>query len=101
MLAFTDPPPARSTVADTYGVGTPGAARCTIVKLRTTPCVPNFSWWNARFPQLAQALRRSKYLAPHESHTVAARCGSPSSTTRYPTIGIWRPMRAESSCELY
>src|SRR5262249_19600726 len=47
-LVFTEPPPSRSTVADTYGVGTPGAARCTIVKLRTTPSVPSFSEWKAR-----------------------------------------------------
>src|SRR2546426_1117345 len=30
-LAFTTPPPDRSTIADTYGVGTPRAARCASV----------------------------------------------------------------------
>ena len=33
------PPPSRSTSADTYGTGTPGTPRCTIVNERTLPVV--------------------------------------------------------------
>ena len=34
MLAFTTPPPSRSTMPDTYGTETSGVARCTMVKAR-------------------------------------------------------------------
>src|SRR3954451_24553560 len=81
-LAFTSPPPSRSTTDETYGTGTPGAAWCTMANDRTTPVVPSVLLVNSRLAQRAQALRRSKNSAPHLVHSLASRCGSPSSSTR-------------------
>ena len=78
-LARTLVPPQSMTDA-TNGTGTPGAASDTMVNARTTPSVPMGALLNPVAPQAAQALRRSKYRAPHDAHSFASKCGSPSST---------------------
>ena len=60
MLLLTRPPPSRSTTAETYGAGTPRAARWTMVNVRTTPVLDSRDDENERPPHAAHALRRSK-----------------------------------------
>ena len=72
--------PSQSTTAATKGTGTPGAAKATMVKARTSPAVAMSTVLNSVFPQLAQALRRSKKRAPQSVHSWATRCGSSPST---------------------
>ena len=58
-LARTLVPP-QSTMADTNGTGTPGAAKVTIVNDRTSPSVATSAAPNSVPQQFAHALRRSK-----------------------------------------
>ena len=64
-----------SETAATNGTGTPGAAKATIVKARTSPSVAMSTFSNEVPKQPAQALRRSKKRAPHDVHWCATRCG--------------------------
>ena len=60
-------------MADTYGAGMPGAARCTMVKARSVARFLTRAFLNSVAPQLAQALRRSKNRAPQLVHSWARR----------------------------
>ena len=64
-----------STMADTYGAGIPGAARCTIVNALSLAALSTGTLRNSRRPHLAQALRRSKKRAPQFVHSFATRWG--------------------------
>lgn len=61
--------PLQSTTAATNGTGMPGAAIDTIVKARTSPTVATSADVKWMPPQEAQALRRSKNLAPQLVHS--------------------------------
>ncbi len=80
MFPFTTPPPSSSMTDDTYGTGTLGAARWTMVKDRSVPVVASALGSNSSLPHRAQALRRSKNSAPQLVQAWATRWGSPSST---------------------
>jgi hypothetical protein len=67
MLPRTLVPP-QSTIADTNGTGTPGAANVTIVNARTSPSVAMSAGSNEVPKHPAHALRRSKNRAPHDVH---------------------------------
>ena len=67
--------PSQSTRAATKGTGTPGAAKLTMVKARTSPSVATSTVLNPAFPHWAQALRRSKKRAAQLVHSWAVRCG--------------------------
>ncbi len=73
--------PSQSTTAATKGTGTPGAAKATMVKARTSPSVGtgDLAELGAASSE-AQALRRSKNRAPQVVHSLATRCGSSPST---------------------
>ena len=61
----------------------PGAAKATIVNVRTSPSVAIVDRRGTRCrSSAAQALRRSKKRAPQVVHSLATRWGSPSPSTR-------------------
>ena len=68
--------PSQSTTADTNGTSMPGAAKATIVNVLTLPSVATSTWRNSVPKHEAQALRRSKYRAPHDVHSWAYEVGS-------------------------
>ena len=72
--------PSQSTTAATNGTGMPGAAKDTMVNVRTSPVVATSDNLNSVLPHEAQALRRSKKRAPQDVHSWATRCGSSPST---------------------
>jgi hypothetical protein len=67
--------PSQSMTAGTNGTGIPGAARETMVNARTSPSVSTGTRAKLVPLHAAQALRRSKNLAPHASHWLASRWG--------------------------
>ena len=58
----------------------PGAAKATMVKVRTSPVVGMSTRLNSVPSHEAQALRRSKKRAPQLVHSLATRCGSSPNT---------------------
>uniref|UniRef100_A0A6J7Q146 Unannotated protein n=1 Tax=freshwater metagenome TaxID=449393 RepID=A0A6J7Q146_9ZZZZ len=72
--------PPQSTMADTNGTFTPGAAKVTMLNARSSPSVTMSTFLNKVPKQEAQALRRSKKRAPQPVHSLATRCGLSPST---------------------
>jgi hypothetical protein len=72
--------PPQSTIAETKGTSIPGAAKDTIVKVRTTPWVGMSTDWKSVAEQAAQAFLRSKKRALQFVHSLATRWGSSPST---------------------
>ena len=72
--------PSQSITAAVKGTSTPGAANVTMVNERTSPWVAIATVRKSLAKQPAQALRRSKYRAPHDVHSCATRWGGLSST---------------------
>ncbi len=70
----------QSTTPATNGTGMPGAAKATMVNVRSVPSVGTSTCLNSVPEHEAQALRRSKNRAPHAVHSFATRCGSSPST---------------------
>src|SRR3546814_18983878 len=62
--------PSQSTTPATKGTGTPGAAKATIVKARSSPSVGTLAFSKVVPLQEAQALRRSKKRAPQDAHSM-------------------------------